>query len=455
MDYFDKHMKDLLDQSESLPGEFAWEEMEAGIQTKMSEIKDDENNRRPIFWIWASLGMLLIVGCIGYGFWTTNTKVDTLPTQKTNAPSIKETSASIHEEYEISNSLMNDEIADIGNKEVKLNFQSLKIIERSKDVLDKSLTYVNEINVKNTRSNTSESLYKTDTEIVKGQEEIPSKNQLNDINSESKFLDESRIIMLNGLADLQSRVEYNNEIETLPYTFSTLTKVKKDESPVLNQALQLSAGITYWATDFGVSEEYESEFASYGLGLRYHRGIGKNYFLNTGLDYQNYVSEFRWEGQISHQIEVKDTVTSVQVNLITSDTSYVYGNATGTYTADRRVLNYNNFRMFSIPVSFGRTQDLGNLKWDVSIGIDLGLLQMYHGKTLRNESVLEYTNDNAPFRKSIQFASVIENRLRYPISQSWDAMISFQFKQQHRSWSEEVQKRPSQIFLSAGFSLKI
>ncbi len=229
--------------------------------------------------------------------------------------------------------------------------------------------------------------------------------------------------------------------------------------------LTVTSGISTWASGYGVSkpenDQYEQNKLSYYTQLSYTHRFGNNFILSAGLQYQQLQAQIVWSQQIENYTTVllQDTIVEIQVNSLTGNSAVVKGDVEVSVDAARNVQHHNQYQLFQIPLSIGKSWKIGK-KWraDLSVGGAVNVLTHNKGRSIY-QGELDYmdgaTTNLIDNRWGIHGLGMV--RLGYCINRHWGILAEAQFQKSLTDWSRipGIRMQPEVLNMGIGiyFSL--
>ena len=162
------------------------------------------------------------------------------------------------------------------------------------------------------------------------------------------------------------------------------------------QKIILEGGITVWdkGTSQSIPNEKSSEnpLLSFQIQANYARNLKDNFFLMTGLNYQQLESRLDYSTTIpDYVVTLRDTLVQVRNNMVTGEQENVYGDVQQTVEANRKVVHYNTSRLLKTSLGAGRSWYFKGMQADAYLGAALTALTFNSGRTLVNDTLRDYS----------------------------------------------------------------
>jgi hypothetical protein len=138
----------------------------------------------------------------------------------------------------------------------------------------------------------------------------------------------------------------------------------------------------------------------HGYDAIYRFGVQKNKIsLSTGIEYRILVEQFDYKNDKT--VLISNALTNQYVNVLTNDTTSVYGQANATVT--RTVVHHNQYRYLDVPLM--ANYDLikhNKVRFGIGLGLRLGRLVSQSGRYNLNENVENFDNTNGFLKNSFE-----------------------------------------------------
>lgn len=218
---------------------------------------------------------------------------------------------------------------------------------------------------------------------------IKSTNANEEINTFNTISTTDQIEWLPGISllNVSSTAERNQKIKLHPATYPVINPLRP--SYFGNVDLYVYGGYSYWnlneITNQGLSieivyNESEKSLASLNVGVRADITINKNLYSTFGVDFVSLYSVYDYSAIKSVEVTQQNVITKVRYDLISANTTNVYGDTTiiasQTHTARKR----NNILNASIPIIIGLQKNIGKWTLKGGIGGSLSLFTRAQGK---------------------------------------------------------------------------
>jgi len=249
------------------------------------------------------------------------------------------------------------------------------------------------------------------------------------------------------------------DIQPIKFAISSKNQIlrpytKNEISVKPRKSISFSAGTTYFTNSFsGTTPERDSfdksMLSQYGQ-LDLIIPISKRLFIQTGLQYEKLESKFEWEGNVLQEYDLENVVIGVVNNVISGESTLIYGDTTVTVNSRRNILNYNQRTHINVPLAFGATFSKGKFGINLSIGPELSVYQDSRGKTLQSE-IIEYEGkDNAIYNSKLKITGIAQTRIHYKLKDSWSLFSDIRYKKHLVDWTKETNSEMLPQVLNGG-----
>ncbi|MDA7501756.1 hypothetical protein N8482_00615 [Chitinophagales bacterium] len=183
------------------------------------------------------------------------------------------------------------------------------------------------------------------------------------------------------------------------------------------------------SSEISVEEKNKSERFSDGRGIQLavSRLFKSNWFVQTGIEYHQLRTKFDYLNVQTREELRTDYPLLVWMNVSSGDTLQVqYGDATARITTTRKVVHYNRFNQFSVPLLAGISKSHNRFTYGLSMGPVVTLTTKQTGRTLNIENEIVYFSELAEGRAIATFAIGFRanGSLNYAIAENWSLGIS-------------------------------
>ena len=178
------------------------------------------------------------------------------------------------------------------------------------------------------------------------------------------------------------------------------------------------------------------------LGVKIPNGI----LLNTALEYNNIWTKFDYSENRPIEVFRNNALLKVWIDEMTGDTiSSNYGDTLINANASKKIIHYNNFIRYSLPIEIGYEKSLGNWSYGISAGAVISMTNKQLGRGLRSSGDISSFNNNAPHvpYKNIDVAFRLRPFLAYNIDRCWSLSLESQW-----TWNKRKNYDNSDIGIS-------
>lgn len=441
MAYYNR-LSDKIRNEDPLPAGLAWEDMESGIMNKMNDKK--EKRRHWFLWLIPLIALIgTVIGFLNLKNSTNETytlpksesniiaknqsvsrgdlsksasktfadKTGSI-IQNTPETSLSTAEISNKDKSNHTNSILNTPKEEAIQKTIPNNNKTISAqsidrtregINNTKDKIktNKHLTTIGRSDTKSTAQTDMVDNTTKDVNII-GTNNITTLSQNNDngtsikstnsneeINTFNTISTMDQIEWMPGISllNVSSTAERNQKIKLHPATYPVINPLRP--SYFGNIDLYVYGGYSYWnlneITNQGlgieiVYNESEKSLASLNVGVRADITINKNLYSTFGVDFVSLYSVYDYSAIKSVEVTQQNVITKVRYDLISANTTNVYGDTTiiasQTHTARKR----NNILNASIPIIIGLQKNIGKWTLKGGIGGSLSLFTMAQGK---------------------------------------------------------------------------
>ena len=214
-------------------------------------------------------------------------------------------------------------------------------------------------------------------------------------------------------------------------------------------SMAIGAGINYWMPNWGnttASQEsaiYEKALigTTYSLQLAYQ--LKTNWSLASGIVWSRNYSKFDYQQIDTYQKVKQAALVEIQVNTFTGDSTQIYGDQTVNIERTRKVIHYNSFQKWAIPVSIKYSFRHRQMEYAFGIGTMLNLTTKTSGKTF-NQSITDYNAANPIYKTGLEIGAMGSFDLNYHFSNKYFIGAQLSAVKSLGNWSqtEEVMLKP-------------
>ena len=219
-------------------------------------------------------------------------------------------------------------------------------------------------------------------------------------------------------------------------------------------------GVTSWKPVYGIAKpernDFERTLLSFHAQINYVHTFKNGFVLMTGLQYQRLESVFDWQKDLeNHTVTLKDTIVSIQNNLITGQQTIKVADIEVPVPATRIVKHYNSTRIYSIPVAMGKSWRCRKWQMDVMAGASVNIRSGNIGKTLFNDEIIEYNAARTEFLDNrVKWNALLGGRLTYyPVAGvGITAGLTYHKSLMNQSLEQDIKLLPHGVDLGIGVS---
>lgn len=489
MDSFDKHTRKAFTESSQVPEGFGWEDMEAGINQKISEKKRD---RKYPVWFWfvpfTFLGLvafLIVFERVG----TANGEsfilkgesasyLDMEQVAKVESNELLDESPSV-----LSNERLDASSIETSNKETAtIKTKSNRVALRKND-FDQKLIKDDQQNAAILGLN--EQKPNIDNRIIDFVDgAVPSadnKHEVSDLiqkhvateansNLDGTIPDDGLV----AINDTENYYDYSvlPTVRLFPIIFLGNEQKLSLQGIALRQHIvsdkQLSpksdlyvltsfnAGLWSWnnrsnISDFNIAD-YENTLETYGASVRMGYKVN-NWIFETGLMAQVHSSYFEHVFDRKHTILADSTPI---YNALTMETSYEAG-GTKKVTEKVKIGHFNQYGQIDIPLIVG--YKISSKRWGLyaKTGVQVSVLSWEKGRSISEVGELDELETRTEFRKTRGFTYLAEGGLSYELNSKWSVQSGISYAQSISSWmvTETNLRRPLRLNLQIGLIMNL
>ncbi len=443
MAYYNK-LSDKIRNGESLPDGLAWEDMEAGIMDKMAEKKDKKGRLVWIlFPILALIGVSVIFFISNTPAPEVQSLPKQRPTMIATKKSDIASNDIKSEPLKINANAVQDVDRQSTWPKVQQaeNAEQHKIKVTSQNTRPKTTAYppnsknANDAQVKGNAVDRHERSNKSSKDVVAYSENIENSSTLaqklaseiinkgsdgnvgnmsqpddvanvphaTHISSETHFAapnsienapshntTEEYVDFLPGVSML-ALVAMKSNVPKLHLNVNTPSLIKPSTESYLGQTdLYIYGGYSLWqlseVADQGVDVESifnvsEKSLPSFNMGVRTDISLSKNIYASTGIGCMSLYSVYDYNAVKSIAVTQQNVVTQIRYDLISSNTSNVYGDTIVMASQTRQARARNNILNLSIPLVVGLQTSVGNWTLKGGLGTVFSVFTAAKGKT--------------------------------------------------------------------------
>ncbi len=214
-------------------------------------------------------------------------------------------------------------------------------------------------------------------------------------------------------------------------------------------SMAFGAGVNYWTPNWGGttgSQEratYEKALigTTYSLQLDYQ--LKPNWALASGIVWSRNYSKFDYYQTDTYQKVKQAAVVEIQVNTFTGDSTQIYGDQTVNVERTRKVVHYNSFQKWAIPVSIKYSLRHRQMEYTFGIGTMFTLSTKTTGKTF-NQTITDYNAANPIYKTGLEIGAMGSFDLNYHFSNKYFIGAQLSAVKSLGNWSqtEEVMLKP-------------
>lgn len=226
-----------------------------------------------------------------------------------------------------------------------------------------------------------------------------------------------------------------------------------------SRQLALTSGISNWGMGYGAGQPerqpYEQALLSYHAQLSYTHRFGNGLALTMGLQYQQLETQLDWSKQLDgYTITLRDTIIEIQANSLTGQLSEVRGDVELGVEATRNVRHFNQYRLYQIPLSVGKSWRLwGRWHTGLSVGGAVNIFAHNRGRNVLMGELEDFDGPATPFLDSRwNLHGLATARIGYRINEKWGLLAEASLQKSLTNWSTEanVRMRPEIVNLGIG-----
>lgn len=308
--------------------------------------------------------------------------------------------------------------------------------------------------------------------LIEPDQIMAAKSTLSSISETSSPLSETGIAyIMSEVPDLQPSIlgifdpisqektdHYTPDIRKMDSAYNPFVQPIKSRNQLI-----LEGGINFWDEGYGNTEperaQYEVPLSSFQLQGYYMKAFRRNYFLMAGLQYQQLESRFEYNSTIQdYKITLKDTIIQVRKNLLTGDETILRGDVEQYVQAERRVRHYNKIQLLKASVGIGKSWRFHSFQTDVYLGGALNGLVQNQGRTLHQDTILDYNGtSNSLFQNQLTLDGILGARLHYYLNPKIGLTTGLQVQKSLMNWSMEdnIAHYPTSFSLQLGLSYSL
>ncbi|MEL7534153.1 MAG: hypothetical protein AAFN10_22805, partial [Bacteroidota bacterium] len=178
--------------------------------------------------------------------------------------------------------------------------------------------------------------------------------------------------------------------------------------------------------------------------------------IMAGLQYQQLASRFEYNSTIQdYQITLEDTIIQVQKNLLSGEENIIRGDVELSVPAERRVVHYNTSKLLKLSLGVGKSWRLNSFQVDTYLGGALNSLVQNQGRTLHDESIIDFSGaSNSLIKNQFTADGILGGRLHYYLKQNLGLTIGCQVQKSLMNWSNQdnIKVLPATFSLQLGLS---
>jgi len=465
MDSKYKNLQDKLNQPSRVPDGLKWDNMEAGIFSKLderaeSEAKTEKTSNRIVFLLFL---LILVIGSVMFfknksEILSQSTTIEITEKNSTSKPN-KDLAKSKSETNRHSSTSINNNIGKEGNSN-----RPVVNSTKSKDFKQKE----------NKKQNAQEEFltheYSTSNNILKSITRpdltdayiLDRRSTKLDRPSNSDKNTHASNKTIENVTELKRIISFTNFSRSIPNTKELPTILNENmvtKGP--RSMLGISFGFATWNAGFSPtkSETYEQTRLSYLAHMQYDYFIKSRLFLSTGLSYYQLHSRLDWSDRIyNYEVTLEDIIVKTNYNLLTGETEHEIETVEVEVEADRMVRHYNQSNLIQLPIGIGLVQNFKTFNLSLIAGTSINILGRSEGRLLHDGQIIDYSgSSNDLFSSQYKINGFVQSRLDYALSQKWNLSFGAGYQRSISNWSKdrEVKQFPfifsTQLGLSYNF----
>ncbi|MEM0995245.1 MAG: hypothetical protein AAGI49_19595 [Bacteroidota bacterium] len=187
--------------------------------------------------------------------------------------------------------------------------------------------------------------------------------------------------------------------------------------------LEVGGGINIWQSVYDENSSegsqrsaLETEQIGHHAMLRAKYYPHRNLYVETGLDWMQLNSRFYYETQQRKEIEARNALAGIHVNVLSGDTTFVYRDTVQNVYQKRKVQHHNQHQIFSIPLLLGYEYRKNRWQFGVGIGGQLAVHTSASGRTIDATGVITYNQENPIYKSSYGFGLTTKIQANYQLS---------------------------------------
>lgn len=462
MAYYNK-IKDNLRKEDEFPQDMSWEDMRDGIYEKMGK---KEKKRRIIFWWFAP--MLIFVGIGVYWLVTSNKVTNTDLRAKKLKENIAKEEVKQHiiaSETKTPLGYQTEEV-DSATEDMHLNAHAYPIITKNKS--NSIATEVHQIETqseKNDNNDGSKPNSMIETNLLTAESTIPLTDD--PAISASSTVTNSNIIKIDPISGINTPSVRSTRTVLPEIEVQSIIPLEKNSQLYFGFTdISLSSGVIFWKTNnlsiLNINTEQlkatttQRALPGFHIALNGNLAVSKHFFINTGLDYQKWFSEFNYSGTKVNSIELKNVIIRVEENLLSGEKSLISGTGYSKVTVDRTLRHRNEENRILLTLSPGFLYNHRKWTFRPSAGLFFVVSKFGKGKTLLNEEIGEYNGAIPQDNGKIQMGFVTSLNAKYTISNRYSIQSMVGFHKFATSInSGNTLSKPTIINLSLGLGIQL
>lgn len=480
-----ENMKGKLREEGPLPEGFGWEEMQEGIFEKMANLTEPEKEKNRFgYWklTFFLLGMVATL-MLTVVFYFVSNQPQILINKEESIITITPSSQEQIEHQKIATQTENT-IENHSTESSNYSQQDAQILVRQQQKSTTDLKIGTKTEIKEANNESPNSAKKV---IAIAKENIfkynASKSTVTANNSTIKISKQEHISSdfekMESSTKTTSITGFNNN-QSLQKTAESIIKVKKDKRIwVLNTlekkpfnalnyqrlstfnslllvnplavekrgnntrfSIAIGVGLNHWAPNWGSSSgsqeraTYEKALIgnTYSVDLDYR--LNKKWVIGTGLMHATHYSKFDYSKEEVFQKVKKDALVEIQVNIVTGDSTQIFGDRTINVNRQRQVVHYNSFQKWSIPLVVKHSLRTKKMEYAFGLGTMLTLTTKTIGKTI-NSDIQDYDATSPIYQSGFEAGVLGSFDINYHLSDKYYVGAQFSGIKSLKNWSTE------------------
>ena len=465
----EKKFKKDLENYESFEGDkmAMWDNIEQEL---------DGKKKRGFFWAWFGTGVLVLGLAVTLLFFGENETPQLIENGAASSSILQQsevtkTQSSTSNNFTLDNgTILSDKATEVENKKPSANF----IFPEEQTPLKKTAVFIDRKNDTPPFEKLTLTTEDARSSIVSVEQEIEAVETKTKTTS-TLISNPTANVATTAIATASSAEDFNflpplyaeldlKEKEIFKLEMDTLFIPRKDKNEDAKLwALNLGGGLLTNTSGFNNKSSFRKETNSPELGwsfqLELERQLPKSLYLASGIHFNRHFIQFDYQSITEEERLLEDVILSFEVDVLSGDTTFVYGNRLVNATTERNVRHHNRYDKIKIPILFGKKWAKEKFSYGVFAGVGLDIWLRQTGRNLSaDEFVFTYdSQDEETVFPKFGISADFRGVFNYSVGKNSALFIQPNLSFSMKDWSpsyNEIKQRPITFGINLGYQIK-